>query len=175
MKISAKFPNNFNRAAKRLDAVATRILTETDRTFLHPMRPIITEIKKRVKGDKNFNHMWHKDLFRNTRAELVTQVYTGGVLTYTFDFGYFVGHGKNLEIGSPPHDPGKDWMIMWASTKLRQRGMYTREEARKMGVAVWKKIRRYGSTAYPIIQPVWHTNSFFYAQEVFYKFKKLFR
>jgi hypothetical protein len=173
MRISVSFDIRFHNLIKALVGTIDRYQKNADKIFVNPARKMVWEIKRKVKGTKNLNHVFKKLLYENIRAQLKgppKMTPNGGVVEV--EIGYFVPYGKNLEIGSPPYDPGVDKMIEWASTKLRQKGEYTKAKATKMGKSVRRKIKRYGSRPYPIIVPTVNAMIDDYYSEVFRVFAK---
>ncbi len=173
IKIRVTYDIRFHNLIRALQSTGSRYARNTDRIFLNPARNIVWEIKRKVRGSKQFNHIFKKNLYKNIRAEFVKRPTIGPTgASAEIGIGYFVPYGANLELGSPPYDPGIDIMVEWASVKLRQKGRYNKAEANKWGRSVRRKIKRYGSKPRPIIAPTVNAMIQDYYSEVFRVFAK---
>jgi hypothetical protein len=160
-------------AAKIVKAVKTRA-KRADRNkefiFIAPLKPILSEIRKNVIKDSfsdGRSHVFTGDLLRSIGTEFGAAKFGPYDYNMRIKFGYFIKYGLDLELGSDPETIAIPRLQKWIKKRL---GNSPNTFSRAKGLK--KKIKSSGTTAYPIIQPIWAAKRDEYFKEVRRRFAK---
>ena len=132
---------------------AKRVDRNTDFIFVAPLKPILSEIRKNVIKDsftEGRPHVFSGGLLKSIGTEVGTAKFGGGDASINIKFGYFIKYGLDLELGSDPESIPIPRLKNWIKKRLgNSPNLFTRARG------LHSKIKKSGTTAYPIIQPVW--------------------
>lgn len=162
---------NVKSTLKKVETRMKRLVNNEKQLYFTPTKVVVSTIRKSlIKDEKGLNRIFSKNLYNNTRAEILKSEKNDLSLSLRIGIGYFVEYGMNLETGGKPRHVPLGVLIAWINKKFGRP-----DDAYPRAIGLQKKLGVQGSKAAPILKNTWAEKRDDYILEVLTRVEKVWR